>query len=178
MSRGVSEETKTVSSDILIGIAKEFRVSKDYILGLSTVSVQKCYDISELRLSEGAVRGLVTGMIDLGILNRLLERKNFPCLMSLIQNFLGHSDKGIMVRKQVIGMATSSLTDLMKDRPEYRAEAKQDIQFMDAQKKELHTIDVVTTLVAKQIEKVMPLEEEINEQFQQLMKKIIEQVGK
>ena len=83
-----------------------------------------------------------------------------------------------MARKQVIGMATSSLTDLMKDRPEYRAEAKQDIQFMTAQKKELHTIDDVTTLVAKRIEKVMSLDEEINEQFQQLMKKIIEQVGK
>ena len=42
-------------------MAKEFKVSTDYILGLSTVSVRKSYDISELGLSEGAVRGLVTG---------------------------------------------------------------------------------------------------------------------
>ena len=57
LSRIVSGETRTVSSDILIGVAKEFKVSTDYILGLSTVSVRKSYDISELGLSEGAVRG-------------------------------------------------------------------------------------------------------------------------
>ena len=54
LSRIVSGETRTVSSDILIGVAKEFKVSTDYILGLSTVSVRKSYDISELGLSEGA----------------------------------------------------------------------------------------------------------------------------
>src|SRR5699024_11649880 len=53
LSRIVSGETRTVSSDILIGVAKEFKVSTDYILGLSTVSVRKSYDISELGLSEG-----------------------------------------------------------------------------------------------------------------------------
>ena len=69
LSRIVSGETKTVSSDILIGVAKEFKVSTDYILGLSTLSVRKSYDISELGLSEGAVRGLVTGTVDVQILS-------------------------------------------------------------------------------------------------------------
>ena len=57
LSRIVSGETRTVSSDILIGVAKEFKVSTDYILGLSTVSVRKSYDISELGLSEGSREG-------------------------------------------------------------------------------------------------------------------------
>ena len=78
LSRIVSGETKTVSSDILIGGAKEFKVSTDYILGFSTVSVRKSYDISGLGLSSGAVRGLVTGEVDVEILNRLLEHKYFP----------------------------------------------------------------------------------------------------
>ena len=78
LSRIVSGETKTVSSDILIGGAKEFKVSTDYILGLSTVSVRKSYDISELGLSSGAIRGLVTGEVDVEILNRLLEHKYSP----------------------------------------------------------------------------------------------------
>lgn len=36
MSRIISGETKTINSDILIGISKEFHVSIDYILGLSS----------------------------------------------------------------------------------------------------------------------------------------------
>ena len=135
-----------------------------------------------------------------------------------------------MARNQLIEMATASLSDLMKEHPEHRAEAKQDLQLLNAQKmgeheaelekiknvflailrdikkdmdngekpgeavtaamfqniqtaaqeqkQELHTIDDVTALVAEQLEKVMPLDDETSEQFQQLMKKMIEQVGK
>ena len=61
MSRIVSGETRTVSSDILIGVAKEFKVSTDYILGLSTVSVRKSYDISELGLVRGSREGACDG---------------------------------------------------------------------------------------------------------------------
>ena len=53
-----AQRKQAASSDILIGVAKEFKVSTDYILGLSTVSVRKSYDISELGLSEGAVSWL------------------------------------------------------------------------------------------------------------------------
>ena len=55
-----SGKTPTISSDALIGIAETFKVSTDYILGLSSVSVRKNYDISQLGLSEKAVKGLVT----------------------------------------------------------------------------------------------------------------------
>ena len=40
------------------------------------------------------------------------------------------------------------------------------------------TVDDVAALIAEQIEKVMPLDEETSEQFQQLMKKMMEQAGK
>lgn len=110
LSRIVSGETRTVSSDILIGVAKEFKVSTDYILGLSTVSVRKSYDISELGLSEGAVRGLVTGAVDVQILNRLLEHRNFPKLIDLIRiYFQDTAAKGITARNQLIEMATASI---------------------------------------------------------------------
>ena len=122
LSRIVSGETRTVSSDILIGVAKEFKVSTDYILGLSTVSVRKSYDISELGLSEGAVRGLVTGAVDVQILNRLLEHRNFPKLIDLIRiYFQDTAAKGITARNQLIEIATASLFDLMKEYPEHRA---------------------------------------------------------
>ena len=195
------------------------------------MSVRKSYDISELGLSEGTVRGLVTGTVDVQILNRLLEHRNFPKLMDLIRiYFQDTAAKGIMARNQLIELATASLSDLMKEHPEHRAEAKQDLQLLNAQKmgeheaeiekiknvflailrdikkeidsgeqpgeavtaamfqsiqasameqkQELHTIDDVTTLVAEQLEKVIPLDEETKEQFQQLIKRMIEQVEK
>ena len=130
-------------SRIVIGVAKEFKVSTDYILGLSTVSVRKSYDISELGLSAGAVRGLVTGAVDVQILNRLLEHRNFPKLIDLIRiYFQDTAAKGITARNQLIEITTASLSDLMKDRPEYRTKARQDIQFMNAQKTGEHEAEI------------------------------------
>ena len=126
---------KTISSDYLIKLAKELKTSTDYILGLTPVSVPKSYDISELGLSNEAVKGLVTGTVDVEILNRLLEHKSFPRLIHLIRiYFQDTAARGIMVRNQLIEMATASLSDLMKEHPEHRAEAKQDLQFLNAQK--------------------------------------------
>ena len=48
------------------------------------MSVRKSYDIFELGLSEVDVRGLVTGAVDVQIINRLLEQKDFPKLIDLI----------------------------------------------------------------------------------------------
>ena len=117
--------------------------STDYILGLSTLSVRKSYDISELGLSEGAVRGLVTGTVDVQILNRLLEHRNFPKLMNLIRiYFQDTATKGIMARNQLIELATASLSDLMKGHPEHRAEARQDLQLLNAQKMGEHEAEI------------------------------------
>ena len=134
---------KTISSDYLIKLAKELKTSTDYILGLTPVSVPKSYDISELGLSNEAVKGLVTGTVDAEILNRLLEHKSFPRLIHLIRvYFQDTAAKGIMARNQLIEMATASLSDLMKENPEHRAEAKQDLQFLNAQKLGEHEAEI------------------------------------
>ena len=212
-------------------VYQEDKVSTDYILGLSTLSVRKSYDISELGLSEGAVRGLVAGTVDVQILNRLLEHRNFPKLMDLIRiYFQDTAAKGIMARNQLIELETASLSDLMKEHPEHRAEAKQDLQLLNAQKmgeheaeiekiknvflailrdikkdmdnreqpgeavttamfqtmqetmkdhqQELLSMDDVTAMIAGQIGKFLPMDEETAEQFRQLAKRMMEQVGK
>ena len=41
---------------------------------------------------------------------------------------------GIMARNQHIEMTTAWLSDLMKEHPEHGAEARQDLQFLSAQK--------------------------------------------
>ena len=221
---------KTISSDYLIKLAKELKTSTDYILGLTPVSVPKSYDISELGLSNEAVKGLVTGTVDAEILNRLLEHKSFPRLIHLIRvYFQDTAARGIMARNQLIEMATASLSDLMKEHSEHRAEAKQDLQFLNAQKLGEHeaelekiknvflailrdikkdmdsgeqpgevataamlqtmrntlaeqqqepvTMDDVAGMVAGQLGQIVPMDEETTEQFRQLAKKMMEQVG-
>ena len=134
---------KTISSDYLIKLAKELKTSTDYILGLTPVSVPKSYDISELGLSNEAVKRLVTGAVDVQILNRLLEHRNFPKLIDLIRiYFQDTAAKGIMARNQLIEMVTASLSDLMKEYPEHRAEARQDLQFLNAQKMGDHEAEI------------------------------------
>ena len=152
---------KTISSDYLIKLAKELKTSTDYILGLTPVSVPKSYDISELGLSNEAVKGLVTGTIDVGILNRLLEHKSFPRLIHLIRvYFQDTAARGIMVGNQLIEMATASLSDLIKEHPEHRTETKQDLQFLNAQKlgeheAELEKIKNVFLAILRDIKKDM-----------------------
>lgn len=58
LSRIVSCKTQTVISDIPRGVVDVFKVSTDYIPGLSIVNVTKSYDISELGLSEGLLGDL------------------------------------------------------------------------------------------------------------------------
>ncbi len=231
LSRIESGETKNISGDILIKLAKEFHVSTDYILGLTTVSVPKSYDISELGLSEGAIRGLVTGAVNVEILNRLMEHRSFPRLINLIQIYFSDTAaRGIMARNQMIDLATASISDFMKHNPEHRSEARQEMQFLSAQKigeheaemekiknvflailqdiksdmdsgkppentaaadmvqkikaslpdksQEQLTVDDVAAAVAAQVGLAMTMDGETADQFQQLMKKMMEQVGK
>ena len=132
-----------LSHDILIKLAKAFHVSTDYILGLTTVSVPKSYDISELGLSEGAVKGLVTGTVNVEILNRLMEHKNFPRLLELIQIYFSDTAAmGIMSRNEILDFATASLSDFIKDHPEHRGEARKDARFINAQKVGAHEADI------------------------------------
>ena len=89
------------------------------------------------------IKGLVTGAIDAQVLNRLLEHKNFPKLIDLIRvYFQDTTAKGIMARNQIIEMATASLSDLMKEEPEHRAEAKQDLQLLNTQKMGEHEAEI------------------------------------
>ena len=74
---------------------------------------------------------------------RLLEHRNFPKLIDLIRiYFQDTAAKGITARNQLIEMATASLSDLMKEHPEHRAEAKQDLQLLNAQKIGEHEAEI------------------------------------
>lgn len=85
----------------------------------------------------------MTGTVDVQILNRLLEHRNFPKLMDLIRiYFQDTAAKGITARNQMIELVTASLYNLMKEHPEHRIEAKQDLQLLNAQKMGEHEAEI------------------------------------
>ncbi|MBQ6481168.1 MAG: helix-turn-helix transcriptional regulator [Anaerolineaceae bacterium] len=131
--------TTSVSSDILVALAKEFNVSTDYILGLTEISAPKNSDISELGLSEIAVRKLLDGSINTDILNRLMEHKDFPFLLKLIQiYFCDSAALGMSSRNESIDFMIDVLTDFGQENPEYKEEIMHDQDTMKAQKMKPH----------------------------------------
>jgi transcriptional regulator with XRE-family HTH domain len=180
ISRIENGEIQNISSDILIKLSKAFGVSTDYILGLTTISTPKSRDISELGLSEGAVKGLINGTTDVQMLNRLLEHKSFSYLLYLVKTYFDNSiTAGIMARNAIIDMATATLGDFMKDNPEHKKEAKADVKLLKSQKltdNEAEIEKIKSALVAilkdikKEIENNKPTENPATAEFLQSMR--------
>jgi len=161
LSRIEQGKIQNISSDILIKLSKALNVSTDYILGLTTLSVQKSYDISELGLSEGAVKALVTGLADVRTLNKLLEHKRFPYLMQMVKwYFDGSIATGVATRNELIDFATSTLGDFARDNPEYKDEVLPDARRIKSYKlgeheAELEKIKSMFLAILKDIKKSM-----------------------
>jgi transcriptional regulator with XRE-family HTH domain len=135
LSRIENGKTKTISSDILIKISKALGVSSDYILGLTKISTPKSYDISELELSEGAVKTMILDSMDMETLNRIVEHKRFPYLMQMVKRYFNdETAPGIMGRNEMIDFATSTLGDFAKENPEHKAEVREDIRDLKSTK--------------------------------------------
>ncbi|EML6499320.1 helix-turn-helix transcriptional regulator [Clostridioides difficile] len=102
----ISRKTRMVSSGILIGVA----------------------DIFKLGLSEDIIKELVIGAVDVEILNRLMEHKNFQCLINLMriysQDIVASGD---MERNQFIDMVTIFLSNLMRESSKYYTEVRKEL---------------------------------------------------
>jgi transcriptional regulator with XRE-family HTH domain len=143
LSRIEHGETQHISSDILINLSKALGVSTDYILGLTTISVQKSYDISELGLSEGAVKALVTKAIHAKTLNRLLEHKRFPYMLQIVEQYFDDTIAvGIATHNNMMDFATSTLGDFAKANPDDKAEIVSDARFFKSQKLGEHEAEI------------------------------------
>jgi len=183
LSRIENGETQSIGSDTLVKLSKVFGVSTDYIFGLTTISTPKSHDISELGLSEGAVKGLLNGTVDVQILNRLLEHKSFSYLLYLIKTYFDNSlVAGIMARNALIDMATTTLGDFIKENPKHKKEVKTDMKFMKSQKladneAEIEKIKSIFVAILKDIKKDVendkPTDNPATAEFLQSMKEQI-----
>ena len=129
MSRIESGKINSIGSEIIIRLANEFNVSTDYLLGLTTISTPKNYEISQLGLNKEAVRAMVTGNADMRVLNLLLGHPKFRELLRLINAYFSDIITiGVMARNEIMNMATSMLSDFAKANPEHKTEVIEDIR--------------------------------------------------
>lgn len=135
LSRIENGKIKNISSDILIELARALNVSTDYILGLTTIREPKNYDISELGLSNDAVKAILSGNIDMDVLNCLIEHERFPYLLYLIKSYFSDSiTSGIVSRNEIIDLAAAELSEFYKNSDKGKSEIKKDIKALKAQK--------------------------------------------
>ena len=64
LSRFLSGKTDKLSDENIIGIARVFEVSTDFLLGVTNVPDRKNYDVGELGLSVEAAKRLYTGKVN------------------------------------------------------------------------------------------------------------------
>ena len=135
ISRLERGETTNVGTDLLVDIARHFKVSTDYLLGLTPVESRKSYDISRLGLSTESVKRLMTHKIDVDVLNRLLEHERFPHFCAQIRNYFeGEMAGGYMSRNVLLDYGEAKLLSL-KDNPNVnKGELKKDVDLIETSK--------------------------------------------
>ena len=90
-------QTKTISSDMLIKLAKFYNVPTDYILGLSDTPENTGYDIKELGLSVEAAKNLYTKKVDPNVASLLLANDKFAGVTKLIATYFSGTMASMMV---------------------------------------------------------------------------------
>ena len=135
VSRIENGETGTLSSDILIRLAEVFDVSADYLLGLTDVRTKKNLDVAQLNISEDAAIQLASGKLDLEMLSRLLEHKEFAKVLFLMRAYLDNSlEIGNMARNEMIDFMTDMADEWSMSRPKKQQEVQKDMLQLSAQK--------------------------------------------
>ena len=135
VSRIESGETGTLSSDILIRLAEVFDVSADYLLGLTDVRTKKNLDVVQMNISEDAAIQLASGKLDLEMLSRLLEHKEFAKVLLLMRAYLDNSlEIGNMARNEMIDFMTDMADEWSVSRPKKQQEVQKDMLQLSAQK--------------------------------------------
>ena len=160
ISRIESGETGTLSSDILIWLAEVFDVSTDYLLGLTDVRTKKNLDVAQLNISEDAAIQLASGKLDLEMLSRLLEHKEFAKELFLMRAYLDNRlEIGNMARNEMIDFMTDMVDEWCMSRPKKQQEVQKDMLQLSAQKlcaheAELEKIKILFMKILRDVKKL------------------------
>ena len=106
LSRIEKGEIESPGSDIVVKLARVFRVSTDFLLGVTDYPDRKNYEVGQLGLSPEAVRRLNSGEVDMSALNRMVMNPCFPTITRNISSYLdGSLEAGMRIQNDMIASA-------------------------------------------------------------------------
>ena len=95
--------TKTISSDILLKLARLYHVTSDYILGITDVPENTFYDLKELGLSVDAAKNLYSGKMDSRVVSELLENDSFATATRMMgRYFSGELSQTLVEQNEIL----------------------------------------------------------------------------
>lgn len=177
LSRFINGTKDTLSLDQMIGIARIFNVSTDFLLYMTDVPDRKNYDISELGLSAEAARNLYTGRANSQVVSRLLENRRFAQLTNMIALYFDDTlASGFAVQNQMYQTLSSMLLGTGKEQPDARKAAQQAAQAAALNKMPVYQADL--TNIQNQFMAVLrEIKKEIGtETGEPLTKEVVEQM--
>lgn len=115
-SRIEGGQTKTISSDILISLAKLYHVPTDYILGLTDIPENTGYDIKELGLSVEAAKNLYSKQVNPDVVNELLINDKFASATRMMAMYFSNSIAGFLkAQNDLLDSSYDILDTLIKE---------------------------------------------------------------
>lgn len=109
-SRFMAYQIQTLSSEAVIRIARELKVSTDFLLGIIDVPDRQNYDLSALGLTAQAARNLYTQKVNRTVVSYLLENPKFAETTKLVADYMsGSLAAGIAAQNQLLDDAANLL---------------------------------------------------------------------
>lgn len=115
-SKEKEDTSPKVSVDALVKMANYFKVSTDFLLGISTMPDPMNYPVGQLGLTEDAAKAMLSRSVHMGILNRLLENQRFGQLTyTMYYATEPNQTAGVMSRNNLLAHTGSLFTEVMNN---------------------------------------------------------------
>ena len=114
LSRIENGKTQNIGAEQLISLCREFQVSADFLLGITTVPDAMNYSAEQFGLTEKAGKALLSRKVHMDMLNRLLENEQFCQLTyTLFYSTEPNRTAGAFSRNNLMGYADSLFVEHM-----------------------------------------------------------------
>ena len=135
LSRYMSGKTEKLSTENIIAMAKLFKTSTDFLLGLTDVPFKTNFDLEKLGLSVNAAKKLLRQEYDMDTLNALLVSPDFVMLVrQLKQLHDGTLSAAFAGMNQMIDSCTALVLEYGEQNPDKRRAVKEVTAEMQSKK--------------------------------------------